>query len=100
MTHTPAPWTIQHATIANTELHKCIVQSHVPYKDQPQEAQANARLIASAPELLNACGFALEWLENLSRVNIDALLDSQPDQGGLRILRKAIAQAMGKGKEG
>lgn len=60
----------------------------------------NARLIAAAPQLLEALKLAAEWLDNMkasqSVLTEEALLDCQPQRGGMNTLRAAIAQAEGK----
>lgn len=81
--HTPGPW-------------KCSLTSHHYYdyrldgpnaqlKFDKEQGYANAKLIASAPELLEACQFVLqEWNEP----------EAVPE--ALDRLRKAIAKAEGR----
>lgn len=51
--HTPGPWSIQGDKIINEETIQYIADIRRDGEDDP-EAQANARLIAAAPELLEA----------------------------------------------
>ncbi len=72
--HTPGPWSVQTTQRPHVAGHwreivadKLVVaevyeddEPHEPYSPLPKEAEANARLIAAAPELLEALkGFAL-----------------------------------------
>lgn len=59
MKHTPAPWDIRTQKDARATYH--LVNTRIETKE---EADANACLIAAAPELLEACKTALECLEN------------------------------------
>lgn len=72
--HTPGPWTIAnypHAVVVQTESHKKTAYGASRYAaiggfdrsdpEQMAEALANARLIAAAPELLEACQAMIEW---------------------------------------
>jgi hypothetical protein len=56
-------------------------------------AEENARLIAAAPELLEACEFALEWLNGIRRIDPTVMENGQPPYAGLDLIRKAIAKA-------
>ena len=93
--HTPAPW------IADDTVHgpgKGIVhiRSTEPFPQEictvwraslndPSQFEANARLIAAAPDLLDACDFALSILEALGNGKGDAA----------NACRAAIAKAEG-----
>lgn len=74
--HTPGPWIINEHTNKNfgidlTEGKKgkviCNVTSH--YIAEHKEAQANSRLIAAAPELLDALQSITETLHQMKRDN-------------------------------
>ena len=91
--HTPGPWTVQHTTNAEgypitvvdgaDEATVCILDEQY---DIP--AEANARLIAAAPSMLEA----LEWL--LENAEIDAL--NEPELvPAVEAARSAIAAARG-----
>ena len=82
-THTPGPWTVTgnnglfiepicmraHYNFLGDRCRKCNVQKidHITDSSQVynprklEEAQANARLIAAAPDLLAACRAARDW---------------------------------------
>ncbi len=102
MTHTPGPWT---ATVCEVEQRDETYKAHWSvtledlFADRDQflicdafgiNQRSNARLIAAAPELLEACKAALDW------VNLFAL--HAPYQFGnedkiAEVLRAAIAKA-------
>lgn len=67
--HTPGPWEASQGSNRGNigikargaaELFRVAYVPVLPMDDLPEEAQANARLIAAAPELLAACRAALE----------------------------------------
>lgn len=69
--HTPGPWEVQSYTNykgwsvwANDRgciAEGCIAERWYDADQQPDELKANARLIAAAPELLEACKVALVY---------------------------------------
>ena len=73
--HTPGPWFADEAGIvrrgsAGTQSYAEAVPIATPwiegawqYEDCTEESKANARLIAAAPELLEACKAHVEWGE-------------------------------------
>lgn len=62
--HTPGPWVISGSSIWNTETHRAIYASGCkPISKRDEEGQANARLIAAAPDLLEALELALANLK-------------------------------------
>ena len=63
--HTPGPWTIQGSSINNVERRENICQWHVDIDKQPADHQANARLIAAAPDLLAALEYITSNSENM-----------------------------------
>ena len=87
MTHTPGPWHV------NPLLDRCIntetkpvataIQTHV----RRTEWRANARLIAAAPELLEACKLLVN---NMDKMDFALALPAT-----MRIARAAIAKAEG-----
>jgi hypothetical protein len=92
--HTPGPWRVAFGN--RLEIHgpkdeigwpKSIVYNAGLCTDE--EAQANARLIAAAPELLAACIDALEVEETMAQC---------PDSELASRLRAAITKAKGENK--
>ena len=68
--HTPGPWEVGRAIGPGGDYRQINAESwlelaRVVYRvegDPSAEAEANARLIAAAPDLLTACKAAEEWL--------------------------------------
>lgn len=92
--HTPGPWrSVHRSSGADIEAAGKVV-AHVPWLDA--EGMANARLIAAAPELLEA----LERLESLTRHGWHGAdresIDGQYFAGGLKRAQEAIAKAKGE----
>jgi len=100
--HTPGPWTFHPYLWDGRYGHKeqVITTGHTPPKfigsvpveiegELCPEGQANARLIAAAPDLLAACEQCAEWA--------DLIAQNYPDMAGLlrglQAARAAIAQA-------
>ena len=99
--HTPGPWEIeehyhfgyrwisgpQHSQLAQVVW--CMED-----EDRSPECEANARLIAAAPDLLAACEAAFEWVNSLDEFGV--LSRYMVCDGGdslHKILRRAIRQA-------
>ena len=113
--HTPGPWHVGRESDHSADRWKrnmewsrirdegnglvaCIESVHPKGQRQSRDFDieaANVRLIAAAPELLEACRGALEWLLGVRRENRDALEDGQPPKFGLNKIREAIAKAEG-----
>lgn len=90
-THTPGPWGCTETegswTISADADPVYIATVAMPGRmSKVDQAEANARLIAAAPELLEACQLALDSLNSLVATNT---LSKQ-------LLRAAIARATGK----
>lgn len=67
--HTPAPWRVRHGYIESTaetnEVHiQNIAAILAPSKRHVDEADANAKLIAAAPDLLEAARWAREHVDH------------------------------------
>lgn len=95
--HTPGPWSTKegHDVIIKMQItgHELIASCGVKWltkNGKYQEACANARLIAAAPELLEACKQA--------RTHYKALFTqtSWKDSGILELIEKAIEKAEGR----
>jgi hypothetical protein len=62
----------------------------------PVEQEAIARLFAAAPDLLAACEYAIQWIDNIAKADPDAFLDAMPnDTVGRPFIRNAIKKAKG-----
>lgn len=87
--HTPGPWTV------HGEPHDLCVRAGGSTVAEviPREARAaNARLIAAAPELLEALSQASDLLHrHMGQYGADEL-----DERGLEVIRAAIAKATGE----
>jgi hypothetical protein len=93
--HTPGPWKIHHNIGHKNELGiiadnaPCIIAIMGNQKEWPKEAEANANLIAAAPELLEACKFFIELYDE-SQSNSDK---SYAADSGAELISAAIAKA-------
>ena len=107
--HTPGPWEVESGMVQTVREHTCKVANcgvHIPiaHMDRtanngtlPVERDANARLIASAPDLLAAATAAFQWLDYVRRWpgGQDILIETQPGGFGLDKLQAAIRAAEG-----
>jgi hypothetical protein len=85
MSHTPGPWKIQRHTLADKEF--SVGPATIAYDDVDHDEQdANAALIAAAPELLEACEAAIRY---------DAALQKRVVNGVINIMDTGGAVAMG-----
>lgn len=92
--HTPGPWRYGNSSknldqffVGNNDYTKSIAlidSFHV-------EHEANAKLIAAAPELLEACKLAIDELKESATA-----LDGQSHETMIKILEAAIAKAEGR----
>ncbi len=89
--HTPGPWSADKWALGYTVS---APESHysVCHLEDCNNDEANAHLIAAAPELLKACKCALWSLEAQNRHICDDGTPTKP----ARMLREAIAKAEGK----
>lgn len=64
MTHTPGPWSLDSSgcRVSGQAKTRGLV-AHVYYKDTLEEREANARLIAAAPEILHMLALVLGRLD-------------------------------------
>jgi hypothetical protein len=87
--HTPGPWQlrlrIRDSAIIETDDRTIATTLH--YGDTDKQADANARLLAAAPELLEACKAALSELA-MPEISMEGRLQ--------KVLRAAIAKAEDK----
>ncbi len=90
-THTPSPWEVEYFTVRSTSPYYrnvcevAISQTGV----NREESEANARLIAAAPELLEVSKRALAELE-------DCEIQEQSIIEAAQLLRAAIVKVEGK----
>ena len=64
--HTPGPWSLEEGRVL-TEGGWLLAS--LPYTLGDEEDRANARLIAAAPDLLEACKALLEWRDSGAELN-------------------------------
>ena len=89
MTHTPGPWLADHDCDIRTEAGTPIAYLAQTVAMATEEAEANARLIVAAPELLEA-------LEALLREFNQSLPDARERERARKNARAAIARAKGE----
>ena len=97
MTHTPGPWQVFAGTMVTNEKDELVAvvpESRIA-RDKFWEARDNIRLMAAAPNLLEACERAEQALRNLANgfLKGDAKTISENEAANLRA---AIAKARGK----
>jgi hypothetical protein len=99
--HTPGPWCIEPKERVDHPLDVCSVEgarvarcNGISAYNTPDVCRANAYLIASAPELLEACRDALTDLRDFIEQCIEDADDS--DYATVRKLEEAIAKAEGR----
>lgn len=86
--HTPGPWFADSSFVGARSIDRFIIKcSSKDLPDGVAEAEANARLIAAAPDLADALRWALDQIED----------DLDPDhQAALAAARAALAAATGE----
>lgn len=106
--HTPGPWeAIDHETSVRKEPGKTFVfapgqetlvaDCHCLYGQSVAESEANARLIAAAPELLRIVAMMKEWLDaGSSEVHFDTMMPDESDDTLESAVRAAITKAEGR----
>ena len=98
--HTPGPWTFgENVGKRPSWEYICASEdgSSICTMAQVPNGKANARLIASAPDLLAAATAAFQWLDYVRRWpgGQDILIETQPGGFGLDKLQAAIRAAEG-----
>lgn len=94
--HTPGPWDIGKDAIGDLTIYKYASQTHIakviinPHGNE-DVGRANAQLIASAPELLEACRLAVVDYEYQNEGYAP-----RPDTPVIKALKQAISKAEGK----
>lgn len=97
--HTPGPWSIEGRNKVNVKISDksgfTCVHAQIWFPKQIKQAQANARLVAAAPELLKACKEAVHFIWEIQE-------QTTPEERQHKVnlaffmLRDAIAKAEGK----
>ena len=93
--HTPGPWKRDERSrwliVTDSGDQVAVVRGGDNYDPQDQPADDRARLIAAAPELLEACEYVADWIDRMAE-------DEEPDghDGAHTTLRAAIAKATGE----
>lgn len=99
MAHTPGPWTIYRTTDGRAILGigdadaGGITDAHFGFWRSGEEYEANARLIASAPDLLEALRIMVD--AECSYMRLNNLGDPEKNDR-IRLSRAAIAKAEGR----
>lgn len=106
--HTQGPWKIENwkigelktdqTTIVSKSDPIAIVENLWIQPDRVLEQEANAQLIASAPELLEACKYALDILERIGKPKITqgGYCEEQDYDTSVRELKNSISKAEGE----
>jgi len=102
MTHTPGPWRIDgHPGREALEIHsghRRIAKSLYEYGSEDNEADANAALIAAAPDLLEACKLAKQHLDALRLEARIGLWLSEPQQEVFKFVDETLQAAIRKAR--
>lgn len=89
ITHTPGPWAIEEGDRETHIVGGEAILAYCPdWPCAPQEQEANARLIAAAPQLLEALEALMEFADNGTPIHPGALVVNDA--------RAAIAKALGE----
>jgi hypothetical protein len=91
--HTPGPWRYFRGTHSVWSVEKAICIMAGPHKRECEERDANARLIAAAPDLLEALQMLYSETADYIRLNNLGGIDNQC----MQLSRAAIAKATGEG---
>jgi DNA-binding TFAR19-related protein (PDSD5 family) len=95
-THTAGPWVIghsytdEHAIRVGSDEDLCVAVV-CALDPQSDEAQANAALVATAPELLAAVDNVIEWIETAGKIARERI----DDENLAAVLRSVAARARG-----
>jgi hypothetical protein len=89
--HTPGPWATNETRIESEHEHGWVNDGWIIAGCEGPDARANARLIAAAPDLLDACMALLDLVENWHPIEGMPAMSEQCGK-----VRKAIAKATGR----
>jgi PAS domain-containing protein len=95
-THTPGPWEISKNEAGELDICEAGAGNMIADLAKCKNAEANARLIAAAPDLLEALRGSVEWLRTLREENEAAVIESAPDGFSLCDAEGIIAKAEGR----
>ncbi len=96
--HTPGPWhsTGRYVGSGHAKMNICECSDNSGCWSNAPEAVANARLIAAAPELLEACMAMLEWDDREKDHAVDFYAGMDLCRAAFDKARAAIAKATGE----
>jgi len=92
MKHTPGNWVVSGYNINTSHGEICVAQvsnSSIHFDDNPEEVSANAKLIASAPDMFRAL---VDFIDEMEDQNINNPVFNYGLQCCLYNARKAIAK--------
>lgn len=93
--HTPGPWEYRENCIYPTSRQRCIARLDWHIRDEVDDA--NARLIAAAPDMLEALYEAEEYFDNRADADHDETgFVPNEEMKLLAVVRAAIAKATGQ----
>jgi hypothetical protein len=101
MTHTKGPWEFTNGEVTTKQEQGRSYRRIAAVQDyglgsEPEVDKANGNLCAAAPDLLAACEYAMEWINNIADADPDVLLNAMPNNTlGRTFIRAAIAKAKG-----
>ena len=102
MKHTQGKWEVKQADSKKVVVcgNMVIASDLYDENEEPsiEELDANANLIASAPELLTACKYALGVLESIPEVYAEQIADILDENIDVAMIEKTITKAEGRGK--
>lgn len=105
--HTPGPWNIAtepsgvraRHIVADTYTTVCSFLTSVKNMCEPEEINANARLIAAAPDLLEAVKGFWQWAENQSKsqskgghATFDMMMLREQQEIAANVIKKATGE--------
>ena len=94
MTHTPGPWIYENYTIMAAtktpygDIWEDIAELHRPHESMEEQGDADGKLIAAAPDMLDALQHVAEWCD-LIRQNYPEMWND------FKAVKPAIQQATG-----
>ena len=97
-THTPGPWGISKNEAGELDICEAGAGNMLADLAKCKNAVANARLIAAAPEMLQALKNAREWLDELAGLVQSGMFDAAEDWAGANAVSvdSTHAEAIGK----